>query len=119
VTPDGTNTLCLKTCKENIYIRDPEIDGRTVPKHERLEVFTAISMKNYAFWDIKTQYVPHRKHITSPLQSPTSKYYVRFEVFTAVTMKYVVFWDMKSQFILHRRQITSPLHISAGYNSKI
>jgi hypothetical protein len=22
------------------------------------------------FWDIKTQFIPHRKHITSPLQSP-------------------------------------------------
>jgi hypothetical protein len=32
-------------------------------------------MKNAVFWDIKTQFVPHRKHITSPLRSPT-----RFEV---------------------------------------
>jgi hypothetical protein len=46
------------------------------------------------FWDIKTQIVPHTRHITSPLQSPASQYYVRFEVFTAVTMKNVVFWDI-------------------------
>jgi hypothetical protein len=24
------------------------------------------------FWDIKTQFVPHRKHITSPLQRAAS-----------------------------------------------
>jgi hypothetical protein len=26
--------------------------------------------KNVVFWDIKTQFVPHRRHITSLLQSP-------------------------------------------------
>jgi hypothetical protein len=36
------------------------------------EVFTAVTMKNAIFWDIKTQFVPHRRHITSPLQSPAS-----------------------------------------------
>jgi hypothetical protein len=36
------------------------------------EVFTAVTMKNVVFWDIKTQFVPHRRHITSPLQSPAS-----------------------------------------------
>jgi hypothetical protein len=35
----------------------------------RREVFTAVTMKNDVFWDIKTQFVPHRQHITSPLQS--------------------------------------------------
>jgi hypothetical protein len=38
----------------------------------RFEVFTAVTMKNAVFWDIKTQFVPHRRHITSPLQSPAS-----------------------------------------------
>jgi hypothetical protein len=52
-------------------------------------------MKNVVFWDIKTQFVPHRRHIISPLQSPAGECYVRFEVFTAVTMKNVVFWDIK------------------------
>jgi hypothetical protein len=51
-------------------------------------------MKNGVFWDIKTEFVLHRRHITSPLQSPASKCYVRLEVFTAVTMKNVVFWDV-------------------------
>jgi hypothetical protein len=37
----------------------------------RLDVFTAVTMKN-VFWDIKPQFVPHRRHITSPLLSPAS-----------------------------------------------
>jgi hypothetical protein len=37
----------------------------------RLEVFTAVTMKNVAiFWDIKNQFGPHENHITSPLQRP-------------------------------------------------
>jgi hypothetical protein len=34
----------------------------------RFETFTAVAMKNVVFWDIKAQFVLHRKHITSPLQ---------------------------------------------------
>jgi hypothetical protein len=51
----------------------------------RFEVFAAVTMKNTVSWDIKTQFVPHRRHITSTLQSQASQYYIRFEVFTAVT----------------------------------
>jgi hypothetical protein len=36
----------------------------------RFEVFTAVTVKNSVFWDIKIQFVPHRRHITSPLQNP-------------------------------------------------
>jgi hypothetical protein len=32
------------------------------------EVFKAITMKNTVFWDIKAQFIPQRKRITSPLQ---------------------------------------------------
>jgi hypothetical protein len=64
-------------------------------------------MKNVAFWDIKPQFVLHRRHITSPLQSTASYYYVRFEVFTAVTMKNVVFWDIKTPFIPHTKHVVS------------
>jgi hypothetical protein len=53
-------------------------------------------MKNAVFWDIKTHFVPHRKHNMSPLQSPVGQYYVRFAVFEAVTMKNAVLWDVKS-----------------------
>jgi hypothetical protein len=38
----------------------------------RFEVFTAVTMKNVVFWNIKTQFVLHRRHIRSPLQSPAS-----------------------------------------------
>jgi hypothetical protein len=38
----------------------------------RFEVFTAVTMKNVVFWDIKSQCVLHRRHITSPIQSPAS-----------------------------------------------
>jgi hypothetical protein len=49
-------------------------------------------MKNAVFWDIKTQFLPHRRHIAFPLQSPDC--YVSFEVFTSATMKNVAFWDV-------------------------
>jgi hypothetical protein len=48
-------------------------------------------MKNAVFWDIETQFLPHRKH-GPPLQSPAGYCYESFEVFTAVTVKNVVFW---------------------------
>jgi hypothetical protein len=35
----------------------------------RFEVITAVTMKNVVFWDIETQFVLHRRHITSPLHS--------------------------------------------------
>jgi hypothetical protein len=38
----------------------------------RFEVFTAVTMKDGVFWDIKLQFVLHRRHITSPLQSPAN-----------------------------------------------
>jgi hypothetical protein len=37
----------------------------------RFEVFTVVTMKNVVFWDIETQFLLHRRHIMSPLQSPT------------------------------------------------
>jgi hypothetical protein len=36
----------------------------------RCEVFTAVTMKNAVFWDIRTQFVLHSRYITSPLESP-------------------------------------------------
>jgi hypothetical protein len=64
----------------------------------------AVTMKNAVFWDIKHQYVLHRRHITCPLQSPASECYVRFEVFTAVMMNNAVFSDiMPCGFCKNRR----------------
>jgi hypothetical protein len=51
-------------------------------------------VKNAVFWDIKIPFIPHRRHITSPLQSPAGLCNVRFEVFTAVTVKNGVFCDV-------------------------
>jgi hypothetical protein len=34
------------------------------------EVLTVVTMKYVVFWYIKTQFVPHRKRIFSPLQGP-------------------------------------------------
>jgi hypothetical protein len=51
-------------------------------------------MTNAVFLDIKTQFVPHKRHITCPLQIPAGYGYVRFEVFTAVTIKSGVFCDV-------------------------
>jgi hypothetical protein len=36
----------------------------------RFEVSTAVTVKNVVFWDIRTQFVPHRRYIASALQSP-------------------------------------------------
>jgi hypothetical protein len=36
----------------------------------KIEVSTAVAMKNAVFWDIKTQVVPYRRHISSPLERP-------------------------------------------------
>jgi hypothetical protein len=43
-----------------------------MPVVVRAELFTAMTMKNVVFWDIETQFVLHRRHITSPLQSADS-----------------------------------------------
>jgi hypothetical protein len=71
-------------------------------------------MKNAVSWDIRSQFAPHRKHSTSPIQNPAGKCYVRFEVFTVMTMKNTVFWDIRSHFVPHRKHITSPLQSPAG-----
>jgi hypothetical protein len=60
-------------------------------------------MKNFVFWDIKTQFVLHRRHITSLLQSSAGYCYIRFEAFAAVTMKDAVFRDIKTHFVPHRK----------------
>jgi hypothetical protein len=49
--------------------------------YAEFEVFTAVTMKNVVFWDIKTQFVLHRRHTLLRYRDQP----VRFEVFTAVT----------------------------------
>jgi hypothetical protein len=43
--------------------------NRNIEDNVRCEVFAAVTMKNAVLWDIKTQFVPHRKHIISLLQT--------------------------------------------------
>jgi hypothetical protein len=53
--------FCSKKCGtqlDNVYVRS--------------EVHTAVNMKKVVFLDMKPQFVPHRRLITSPLQSPAS-----------------------------------------------
>jgi hypothetical protein len=38
----------------------------------KYEVFTVVTMKNVVFGDIKTQFIPDRRHIMSPLHRPAS-----------------------------------------------
>jgi hypothetical protein len=49
-----------------------KFDVKLVFKYVRFEVFTPVTMKNVDFWDIKTHFVPHRRHITSRLQTPAA-----------------------------------------------
>jgi hypothetical protein len=41
--------------------------GQQFRNDVRFEDFTAVIMKNAFFWDIKTQFLPHRKNLASPL----------------------------------------------------
>jgi hypothetical protein len=72
-------------------------------------IFTPVTMKNAVFWNKETHFVPYRKHITSPLQSPSGLRYVRFGDFTPATMTNAVFRNIKTQFLPDRRHIMSPL----------
>jgi hypothetical protein len=46
--------------RRNIQNRNTEKIGfENTVTHVRFEVFTAVTMKNAAFWDIETQFVPH------------------------------------------------------------
>jgi hypothetical protein len=45
---------------------------RTDVSEELSASFIRVIMNNAVFWDVKAEIVPHRKHITSLLQSPAS-----------------------------------------------
>jgi hypothetical protein len=52
-----------------MYIYCVCLEANYTCHYVRFEVFTAVTMKNGVFWDVKTQFVLHRRHITSLLQS--------------------------------------------------
>jgi hypothetical protein len=78
----GVDTYAERgTTWASIPTKNVERNGRRFSQHKKyqiiiillpvckLEVFTAVTMKNAVFWDIK-KFIRHRRHITSPLQSP-------------------------------------------------
>jgi hypothetical protein len=69
-------------------------------------------MKNVVFWDIETQFVLHRGHITSPLQSPASQCCRRLEVFTAEAKKNAVFWDVAACGTCYNRRLGGTCRLS-------
>jgi hypothetical protein len=70
----------------------------------RSEVFTAETMKNAVFWDIKKT-VLYMTGNTLRLRYRAQQVdaTLRSEVFAAVTMKNAVFWDIKPQFLSHMK----------------
>jgi hypothetical protein len=71
VTPaelECNNAATRGVCTRSTY-RSVSSAGKTrFPANT--EVFTAVTMKNVVFWDIKIQFVFHRRHITSLLHRP-------------------------------------------------
>jgi hypothetical protein len=51
-------------------------------------------VKNAVFWNVTTQFLPHRRQSTSPLQSLPAGCCVIVEVFIAVTMNNSIFCDV-------------------------
>jgi hypothetical protein len=66
---EGDNDSLFSTKCDKLLgqMRDMNFSSTTLRHQCRISVFTAVTMKNGVFWDIKTQFVLHRRHITSPL----------------------------------------------------
>jgi hypothetical protein len=72
------------------------------PSACKIWAFTAVNRKSDVFWDIKFQFVPHRKHYFYVLE-PNQLMLCKIWAFTSVTKKNVFFWDIKFQFVPHRK----------------
>jgi hypothetical protein len=59
----------FRTSQETLYLSAAEPSQLMLCK---IEIFTAVTVRSAVFWNMKTDFVPHRRHITSPLQSPAS-----------------------------------------------
>jgi hypothetical protein len=66
-TPVGFRVMA--PCRQVLAVWLKE-HSASVHRFVRFEVLTAVTMKNVIFWDIKTQFVSHRRHITSLFQNP-------------------------------------------------
>jgi hypothetical protein len=64
----------------------------------KIEVFTAVTMKNAVFWDIKIQFVLHGKHVS--IRWPAGKLFVTYSE------------THKRQVIMGRMH--KDLHVTAG-----
>jgi hypothetical protein len=58
-----------------IHCEDPTFQFLMVNKHIyiRFEVFKEVIMKSAVFWGIEARFMRHRRHITTPLQSPATR----------------------------------------------
>jgi hypothetical protein len=77
--------------------------------YARSEVFTAVTMKNGDFWDVRPcaratwHNIPEDTSLHSHRCENLKSYFLEFvrcEVFMAVTMKNVIFWDVTMWVLL-------------------
>jgi hypothetical protein len=95
----GDYESCLLMGYKNLFHTSQETHYVSATKPNQLMLWKIWSFHggDYEEWRLlrnKNQFVPHRKHINSPLQSPAGYYCVRFEVFKVVIIKNVIFWDV-------------------------
>jgi hypothetical protein len=64
------HTLIITDVPWYLTFRAANIYKQSIFIFVRFEVFTAVTLMNVVFLDIRTQFIPHRRHIMSPLQSP-------------------------------------------------
>jgi hypothetical protein len=55
----------------SLYLKKAFLAYQQIWFHVRFQVFTAVTKKNDVIWGINIKLLPHRRHIKSPLQSPT------------------------------------------------
>jgi hypothetical protein len=94
----------------------PEVTDSEKPEICKIEVFTAVTMKNAVFWDIRTQFLSPTSQETHYVSTTELSRLVlcNIDVSTTVTMNNSVFWDMRTLFLPHRSHMTSPLQNSAS-----
>jgi hypothetical protein len=55
-------------------------------------------MKNSVFWDINTQFLPHRRHVTSLLQNPACFHGCNYEEYLLLGYKNPVLASHETQY---------------------
>jgi hypothetical protein len=78
------------TSKETHYVSATEPSRLMLCK---IWIFTAVTMKNAVFWDIKNPVRPHSKRYFSATEN-SRLMLLRFDDFAAVTMKNTVLWNV-------------------------